>query len=205
MMSDFRTPRLLLIGGTAETLTAELDSPHALGELLAVDVPASWPPELYDAGAIKWMLSWLERHPHEAAWSLYYVAERPRSHQERPLLVGIAGYKGAPDASGVVEIGYGIVPEQRRRGFASEAVRALIERAFDDPRVEAVIAHTLPELAPSIGVLRRTGFLFEGPGSDAQEPTAIRFVLKRARYVELTAATSTALVDPPSPGSLSVT
>ena len=186
-------------------MTAELDSPHALGELLAADVPESWPPELYDAGAIRWMLSWLETHPHEAAWSLYYVAERPRSQQGRPLLVGIAGYKGAPDASGVVEIGYGIVPEERCRGFASEAVRALLERAFDDSRVEAVIAHTLPNIAPSIGVLRKTGFLFAGSGTDAQEPTAIRFVLERARYDELTAATSTALVDPPSRNDPSVT
>jgi RimJ/RimL family protein N-acetyltransferase len=204
-MNVLRTPRLLLIGGTAETLTAELVSRQALGELLAADVPESWPPELYDAGAIRWMLSWLEAHPHQATWSLYYVAERPRSHQGRPLLVGIAGYKGAPDASGVVEIGYGIVPEQWRRGFASEAVRCLLGRAFDESYVAAVIAHTLPELAPSIGVLRRTGFLFDGPGNDPEEPTAIRFVLTRARYEELTAATSTALVDPPRPESPSVT
>ena len=204
-MNVLRTPRLLLIGGTAEALTAELDSARALGELLAADVPKSWPPELYDAGAIRWMLSWLEAHPDEATWSLYYVAERPRSHQGRPLLVGIAGYKGAPDASGVVEIGYGIVPEQRRRGFASEAVRGLLGRAFDDSRVHAVIAHTLPELAPSIGVLRRTGFVFDGPGNDPQEPTAIRFVLTRARYEALTGATSTAAVDPAWPESSSVT
>jgi ribosomal-protein-alanine N-acetyltransferase len=186
-------------------LTAELYSPQALGELLAVDVPESWPPELYDAGAIRWMLSCLEAHPDQAAWSLYYVAERPRSHLNRPLLVGIAGYKGAPDASGVVEIGYGIVVEQRRRGFASEAVRGLVGRAFDDSHVVSVIAHTLPELAPSIGVLRRTGFLFDGSGNDPQEPTAIRFVLTRARYEELAATTAPAPDDQPWPASPSVT
>jgi RimJ/RimL family protein N-acetyltransferase len=96
--------------------------------------------------------------------------------------VGVAGYKGAPDVAGVVEIGYGVVPEQRRRGFASEAVRALVSRAFADPRVTAVTAQTLPGLDASIGVLRGTGFAYDGPGNDPHEPTAIRFALTRDGY-----------------------
>ena len=184
-----RTPRLVLIQATTEVLQAELSSPEALGIALGVDVPASWPPELYDADAVRWTLGWLAEHGDEAGWSLYYVATigaaggNPRSE-----LVGIAGYKGAPDAAGVVEIGYGIIPEQRRRGFASEAVYALLARAFADPRVATVIAHTLPGLDASIGVLRGTGFTLDGPGNDPHEPTAIRFVLPRDRYTAPAAA-----------------
>lgn len=204
-MNVVRTPRLLLIGGTAESLSAELESAEALGDVIGALVPPSWPPELYDADAVRWTMSWLETHPDESSWGLYYVAEAPAGPDDRPKLLGIAGYKGAPDDAGVVEIGYGIVPERRRNGFASEAVRALLARAFGDSRVTAVIAHTLPELTPSIGVLQATGFVLEGPGNDPHEPTAIRFALTRARYELLTAATSTGATDWPRPRSRSVT
>lgn len=183
-MSAIRTERLLLLQGSAETLRAELVSREALGAVLGVDVPDSWPPELYDADAIRWTINWLAEHPENADWSLYCIAE-VSAKPSRPHLVGIAGYKGAPDEQGVVEIGYGIVPEQRRRGLASEAVRALLARAFGDARVGMVIAHTLPELVASIGVLRATGFSFDGPGNDPHEPAAICYVLPRERYAEL--------------------
>lgn len=184
-MSTLRTRRLVLLQATPDTLRAELVSRQALGEGLGAEVPDSWPPELYDADAIRWTLNWLAEHPENANWSLYYIAEAPDEESARPRLIGVAGYKGPPDEHGVVEVGYGIVPERRRRGFASEAVRALVARAFGDGRVRTVIAHTLPELVASIGVLRATGFSFDGPGNDPHEPTAIRYVLPRDRYEAL--------------------
>ena len=181
-MSALRTPRLLLIPGTLESLEAELVSRQALGDALGVDVPDSWPPELYDEPAIRWTIGWLASHPDERSWTLYYIAVAPMQSAERPRLVGIAGYKGAPDSTGVVEVGYGVVPEERRKGYAREALRGLVARAFADQRVSRVIAQTLPELMPSIGVLQTAGFQFDGPGSDPDEPTAIRFVLTREAY-----------------------
>lgn len=187
-MTILRTSRLLLLQATPHALEAELDSREALGAALSVEVPDGWPPELYDADAVRWTIAWMAEHPEEIAWSLYYVAEAaPIDSSKRPRLVGVAGYKGGPDIQGVVEIGYGIVAERRRRGFASEAVRALIAHAFLDPRVATVTAHTLPELIPSIGVLRATGFAYDGAGNDPHEPTAIRYVLPRARYEEVLA------------------
>ena len=191
-MNAIRTPRLILIEATAESLSAELVSPRALGEMLGCDVPASWPPELYDADAVRWTLNWLAEHPEQTGWSLYYIAESPLAPSDPQQLIGVCGYKGGPDAAGEVEIGYGIVPERRRRGFASEAVRGMLARAFADPRVSKVIAHTLSELAASIGVLQATGFLFDGPGNDPQEPAAIRFVLSRERYEQAMAPHDTA-------------
>lgn len=184
-MSGIRTERLILFQATPETLGAELVSREALGAALGADVPASWPPELYDADAVRWTINWLAQHPENADWSLFYIAESLAERGSRPAIVGVAGYKGAPDERGVVEIGYGIVPESRRRGFASEAVEGLLARAFADERVNTVVAHTLPELVASIGVLRSTGFSFEGPGNDPHEPAAIRYVLPRERYDEL--------------------
>ena len=94
-------------------------------------------------------------------------------------LIGSAGYKGPPSADGSVEVGYGIVEDHRRRGYATEAAMGLVDRAFSVAEVGRVIAETLPELAGSIGVLHKCGFRLLGAGS---EPGVIRFELTRADY-----------------------
>ncbi|MEP6691031.1 MAG: GNAT family N-acetyltransferase [Gemmatimonadaceae bacterium] len=181
-MPDLRTVRLLLIPATAAALRAELESPRALARVLRVHVPESWPPELYDADAVRWTLRSLESNPADVGWGFYYVAEAPVSPETLPRLVGAGGYKGGPSASGTVEIGYAVVPERRRLGYAREAVYGWLAHAFADTRVRRVIAHTLPELAPSIAVLHSAGFSFIGAGDDPTEPTAIAFELSREGY-----------------------
>lgn len=195
-MPRIRTARLLLIPATAADLEAELLSRDALAAALGAVVPPSWPPELYDEPAVRWTLAALEADPRFAEWGFYYVTIAPTDAADRPLLIGAGGFKGPPDASGIVEVGYAIVPEQRRRGYAREAVDGLLSFAFGDPRVERVIAHTLAELEPSIGVLRSAGFRFVGAGSDPHESEAIRFEITRAEYEGTRAGRSVArLVD----------
>jgi [ribosomal protein S5]-alanine N-acetyltransferase len=165
-----------------------LHSPHALQRELGVALPSSWPPEFYDEDALRYMLRWLTEHPLEGAWGFYYIVERPEvaastAHSEAPLAVGVGGYKGAPDEQGCVEIGYSVVPERRRRGYAREAVDGWLAHAFADARVTRVLAHTLVDLTPSIAVLRSAGFTFNGPGTDPSEPTAVQYVLTRADWM----------------------
>ena len=52
----------------------------------------------------------------------------------------------------------------------------LIAHAFAHPEVARVIAETLPDLFPSIGVLRKIGFSYVGEGS---EPGVVRYGLRR--------------------------
>ena len=169
------TERLELVPATAELTRAALEGPFALGRALGADVPASWPPELLDAPALEFMLSRLGEGQDQAGWWLYFVllARGPAAR----LLIGGVGYKGPPTSDGMVEIGYGIVGDQQRRGFATEAVRGLLARAFAVPGIQRVTAETLPELTPSIGVLTKCGFRLVGEGS---EPGVIHFELARA-------------------------
>lgn len=74
--------------------------------------------------------------------------------------------------SGVVEIGYGIVGEFQRRGYATEAAAGLVGWAHAHPEVRMVAAHTLPELTASIRVLEKNGFVRRGIPA---EEGAIRF------------------------------
>jgi RimJ/RimL family protein N-acetyltransferase len=175
-------PRLLLIPATTATLTAELEGRHKLARALDVDVPITWPPELYDESAVLWTLNALETRFLTPDWGLYYVAETPDAETVRPRLAGVVGFKGPPDPGGTVEIGYGILAERRRLGFAREAVDGLLGWAFGRESVTRVIAHTLTGLTPSIRVLESAGFTFVGPGHDESEPDAIQYELRRETY-----------------------
>jgi [ribosomal protein S5]-alanine N-acetyltransferase len=170
-----RTERLDLIPATAATTRAAIADVPALGRALDVTVPQSWPPELLDRPALEFTLDKLRRGgAGHAAWWLYFVVLR--ANPDGRVLIGSAGYKGPPTEDGSVEVGYGILPEYQRRGYASEAVRALVRRAFALPAVRRVIAETLPELTASIGVMTKCGFSFIGEGS---EPGVIRYELRR--------------------------
>lgn len=75
--------------------------------------------------------------------------------------------------------------EFQRRGYATEAVRGMTKFAFRDLRVQAVVGLTIPSLIPSIGVLKKAEFRFEGEGSDPHAPegeVVLRYVLTRDRF-----------------------
>lgn len=169
------TRRLDLIEATHESVRAAIEDPQRLGEMLDAYVPCSWPPELLDTPALEWTLRWLDDPANDRTYGMYWIVLRETVSSFRTL-VGVAGFKGKPSEDGTVEVGYGIVAEYQRRGFATETVRALLDRAFKSPRVKRVIAETLPGLIPSIGVLEKCGFRFIGDGS---EPGVIRYELAR--------------------------
>jgi RimJ/RimL family protein N-acetyltransferase len=84
-------------------------------------------------------------------------------------VVGLASFKGPPDADGVVEIAYGIVPLYEGRGYATEAATALVGFAQRDDRVRVLRAHTLPERNASTHVLTKCGFELHGEVVDPED------------------------------------
>lgn len=171
------TERLELVPATVDLARAALDGEPALASSLGVFVPATWPPEFLDRPALEYTLARLAEGGQQAGWWLHFVI-LTRGASGRTV-IGSAGYKGPPSADGTVEVGYGIVREHQRQGYASETVRGLLEHAFAIPAVRRVIAETLPELTASIGVLCKCGFRLIGDGS---EPGVIRYELTRAEY-----------------------
>jgi RimJ/RimL family protein N-acetyltransferase len=165
------TPRLRLVAPDASIEAAAGRGSQALGRALGADVPPDWPPP--STGDVQgWWREALEQEPSLRGWTAWYwlwTGER-----ERPLLCGYGGFKGGP-RDGEVEIGYSLIEPLHRRGLAPEGCAALIAWAARDPRVRRVIAHTFPELRPSLRVLEKLGFHGAGTGS---EPGTLRFELE---------------------------
>jgi ribosomal-protein-alanine N-acetyltransferase len=126
-------------------------SPETLRRILGATIAAGWPSEdLIDA--IPVYIAHLERDVDALGWGLWLMIE-PAAN----VMVGDAGFKGRPDALGRVEIGYGVAPGQRGKGYATEAASALIEWATHQG-VKLIRAECLDHNSPSIRVLEKTRF-----------------------------------------------
>ena len=75
--------------------------------------------------------------------------------------IGDLCFKGlSPD--GIAEIGYGLLPAFWGKGYASEAVSAVVGWALSQPGVTRIEAETDPDNAASQRVLEKAGFLPTG-------------------------------------------
>ena len=95
-------------------------------------------------------------------------------HRDSGIEVGTGGFKGPP-ADGTVEIAYGVEPDQRSKGYATEIAGALVAYAFASSEVESVLAHTLPDADASKRVLLKCGFVHVGETIDPDDGLVWRF------------------------------
>ena len=129
------TRRLTLVPASVALARAELHDRAAFADLLGAVVPEAWPPETV-VDALPLFLGWLEAAPDRVGWFGWY-ALLPRHAAPRALvLVGGGGFLGPPQ-DGVVQMGYSVLPEFQRRGYATEMVRGLATWAFVQPDVDA--------------------------------------------------------------------
>ena len=85
-------------------------------------------------------------------WVQLSVEER-----ESGRLVGDVGLSLAEGEPGVIKVGYTISPDVQGRGYATEAVRALVDYAFDALGADVVRAYASEENEPSIRVAEKVG------------------------------------------------
>jgi RimJ/RimL family protein N-acetyltransferase len=82
--------------------------------------------------------------------------------QEDSLVVGDIGFHAPPDSGGSVTVGYGLAPRARGKGYATEALQALIGWALDQPSVRRVEADTAHGNLASQRVMERAGMRLIG-------------------------------------------
>lgn len=142
-----------LIAGDAARLTA----------LTGATFPAPLqPPPLMD-DALPFMRDNLRAAPADAAWWARLIVLRATGEA-----VGSLGCVGPPDADGGVVVGYSVYPAFQGRGYASEALRALVSWALAQPGVRRVRATIPPDNTPSLKVAARAGLHPNGTAHDKE-------------------------------------
>lgn len=132
--------------GVAVLLT---ENREEAGIALGATLPAMWPePNLLGLLRLRPPVS-----PEGEAFGVWVMID-PTSR----AVVGDIGFKGPPDGAGKIELGYSVVPDRRRRGYATEAVKALVAWALLQPQVRFVLASCSSDNLPSARTLERAGF-----------------------------------------------
>ncbi|QOR66230.1 GNAT family N-acetyltransferase [Cytobacillus suaedae] len=93
-----------------------------------------------------------EKDQSTLGWGVWFVQRLDTGET-----IGDIGFKGKPDPDGVVEVGYGIALNAHNKGYATEAVKALINWAFSTNKVTTIKAECLEDNFPSIKVLKKIG------------------------------------------------
>jgi len=158
------TPRVEILQLDAAALRALADGDQAAAERTS-PVPLSpylAGPECRRVWAIRAVQ--VIEDPPAAAWVTGIVWD-----PERQLAVGRAGYHGPPDSDGMVEVGYSIDPQYRRRGYARAALRALLARAAADPDVRTFRATISPDNVASRDLVLAHGLVVTGEQEDDED------------------------------------
>jgi ribosomal-protein-alanine N-acetyltransferase len=117
--------------------------------ILGATLPPGWPlPDLLDVLPLQAATS-----PETESFGVWVMIER-----DSGSVVGDIGFMGPPDETGSVEVGYSVIPDRRRRGYATEAARAIVEWALSQPGVQLIVAGCDRDNDPSIRTLERLGF-----------------------------------------------
>jgi [ribosomal protein S5]-alanine N-acetyltransferase len=175
MVAAIRSARLELVSFSARAMRAVLDDDLATAESeLGATVPRGLRErlgELFEA-----RLAEVERDPSVLPWVARAMVLTDDQGVRR--LVGSIGFHGAPNEGGQVEIGYHVEPAFRRRGLATEAVRALLEWARTERGITRFRASVAPSNAPSLAIMSRLGFRQTGVRWDEIDGEELVFELE---------------------------
>ncbi|GAA1888524.1 hypothetical protein GCM10009715_38020 [Paeniglutamicibacter psychrophenolicus] len=109
-------------------------------------------------------LAQIAMNPGDAAWVTRLAVDLGSGS-----IVGRAGFHGPPNEDGMVEVGYAIDPDRRRRGHARAALEILLEVARAHPGVAVVRATVRPDNLASRRLLDQYGFLEVGVQWDDED------------------------------------
>jgi RimJ/RimL family protein N-acetyltransferase len=168
------TDRLELVSLGPDVLKALTGGdPEEAERASGVQFPGDWP------GEHRWMFELrtgqMEKDPSCQPWLVRGIVLREDPARR---VIGHINFH-EPPSEGAVEIGYSIEPAYRRRGYATEAVKAMFDWAERDHGVERFIASVSPGNAASLRLTANLGFVKTGVQWDERDGEEIVFELRR--------------------------
>ena len=145
IFAPIETPRLRL-----EPLSTELAHAILAGDFSGLTAGRGWP---HSDTADGLRMALLRGHP--PGW---LILLRGAAEHADDIVIGDCGTHGPADADGTIEIGYGLAPRYRGRGFGTEVVTALTRWLLAQPGIRRVRARTHVGNVPSRRILEKAGF-----------------------------------------------
>lgn len=162
--ADVRSDRLDLVPMSLELMEALMRGDRKSAQpMVGYRIPADWPEGI--ESTLRFRVAIALSQPE--ALPLLFRTMVLRA--DRAVAVGRIGFHGPADDAGMLEIGYEVFPEYRRRGYAREAVLAMFDWAQRDPRVLRFRATVSPPNLPSRRLVAGLGFVEVGSQWDEED------------------------------------
>lgn len=171
MTSDpIKSERLELRLMTAEFIDAVSASDRETASgILGAELPASWPND-----DDQWLLGFRRKQMDDAnvEWLVRAIV---RTSDD--VFIGHIGFHGPPE-DGIAEAGYTVFEPYRRRGYAEEALRALLAWATEVHGVHRFRASVSPTNDASLALVKKFGFVQTGTQWDERDGEELVFNLQ---------------------------
>lgn len=146
------TERLILIPYTIDLCRNILNSDYKDLEVLNLKKGKSWP----DADVLDTLpriINNLNKVEFPTGYESWMIIKKDTME-----IIGDLGFKGFNNEQENIDLGYGIIKEERRKGYAVEAVSKIIEWAFTNKIIKEITANCLTENMSSINLLNKINF-----------------------------------------------
>ncbi len=113
---------------------------------------------------IRWRIPMVREDPWSNPWLIRLAVER-----ESGTIVGLGNFHAPPDARGMVEIGYRVLPAHRRRGYGREIAQTMWKYAAAHPDVRVLRASVSPDNTASLAIVHAAGLVKVGEEWDDED------------------------------------
>ncbi|MBS7332301.1 MAG: GNAT family N-acetyltransferase [Weeksellaceae bacterium] len=151
-IKPIETERLTLIPYTKEIAQDILDSNFKSIEALNLTCGKNWPDQEIIETLPKIVFN-LSKVIAPTGFESWMIVKKDTNE-----IIGDVGFKGYNTIYNKADIGYGIIETERNKGYATEAVIALINWAYTNDSLTLITATTLVDNQPSIQLLERLKF-----------------------------------------------
>ncbi|AWG20524.1 GNAT family N-acetyltransferase [Flavobacterium faecale] len=146
------TERLLLVPFTIPICNNVLHGDYSDLEKLSFKKGKNWP----DNDVLETLpriINNLSKVPSPTGFESWMIVKRDTLE-----IIGDLGFKGFNYEDRNIDIGYGIIKEERRKGYAEEAVKEIIRWAFSNDFIKEITASCLGENINSANLLAKFNF-----------------------------------------------
>lgn len=172
-LQNINTGRLILIPITLEIANTLLDGSSKEIDKMGIHCDAKWPTD-DTMDILPIMKRSLEESKLPTGFETWMIVDK---NDKR--IIGDIGFHGRPNEKGEVEVGFGLVENEREKGIGSEALNAIIYWLHFQESVKVIKAECLIDNKPSACILEKAGFIKVNRDSEL-----IYWELKNTRYQE---------------------
>jgi len=128
------------------------------------------------------------KNNYDALQFILTIKERTKNNQtfywgislkDQPNLIGTICLWNFSEDRTIAEVGYELLPDYHRKGIMSEALKAVLDFAFNDLHLHEIVAMTNKLNENSKGILLKHDFVLEEGREDDGFPDNLVFSLKR--------------------------